>query len=54
VNPYDERAVATAMREAFELPIEQRRARHAKMLAALRRHTIQDWHESFVASLLGR
>lgn len=54
VNPYDERAVAAALREAFELPIAERRARHAKMLAALQRNTIRHWHESFVASLLSR
>jgi trehalose 6-phosphate synthase len=53
VNPYDERAVAAALREAFELPIAERRARHNKMLAALRRNTIRHWHESFLASLLG-
>jgi trehalose 6-phosphate synthase len=51
VNPYDEHAVAAALREALELPLAERRARHAKMLAALRRNTIRHWHESFVTSL---
>ncbi|RPI64639.1 MAG: trehalose-6-phosphate synthase [Lysobacterales bacterium] len=51
VNPYDERAVAAALREALELPLADRRARHAKMLAVLRRNTIRHWHESFVATL---
>ena len=51
VSPYDEHAVAAALREALELPVAERRARHAKMLAALRRNTIRHWHESFVASL---
>jgi len=51
VNPYDEHAVAAALHEALELPLADRRERHAKMLAALRRNTIRDWHESFVASL---
>jgi trehalose 6-phosphate synthase len=51
VNPYDEYAVAAALREALELPLADRRERHAKMLAALRRNTIRHWHESFVASL---
>jgi trehalose 6-phosphate synthase len=51
VNPYDEHAVAAALREALELPLADRRARHAKMLEALRRNTIRHWHESFVASL---
>jgi trehalose 6-phosphate synthase len=53
VNPYDEHAVAAALREALELPLTERRARHTKMLAALRRNTIRHWHESFVASLRG-
>jgi trehalose 6-phosphate synthase len=51
VNPYDEHGVAAALREALELPVAERRARHAKMLAVLRRNTIRHWHESFVASL---
>jgi trehalose 6-phosphate synthase len=51
VSPYDEHAVAAALREALELPIAERRARHAKMLAALRHNTIRHWHESFVGSL---
>jgi trehalose 6-phosphate synthase len=51
VNPYDERAVAAALREALELPLAERRERHAKMLTALRRNTVRHWHESFVASL---
>ena len=51
VNPYDEHAVAAALREALELPVAERRGRHAKMLAVLRRNTIRHWHESFVAAL---
>ena len=51
VNPYDEHAVAAALREALELPLADRRACHAKMLAALKRNTIRHWHESFLASL---
>jgi trehalose 6-phosphate synthase len=51
VNPYDGQAVAAALRDALELPVAERRERHAKMLAALRRNTIRPWHESFVATL---
>jgi trehalose 6-phosphate synthase len=54
VNPYDEHAVAAALREALELPLAERRARHAKMLAALQRNTIRHWYESFLASLRAR
>jgi trehalose 6-phosphate synthase len=54
VNPYDEHAVAAALREALELPVTDRRARHAKMVEALQRNTIRHWHESFVASLHGQ
>lgn len=54
VNPYDEHAVAAALREALELPVAERRARHAKMVEALHRNTIRHWHESFVASLRGQ
>src|SRR6185503_13920790 len=54
VSPYDEHAVAAALREALELPLAERRARHAKMLEALHRNTIRHWHESFIASLRGQ
>jgi trehalose 6-phosphate synthase len=54
VNPYDEHAVAAALREALELPLADRRERHAKMLAALRSNTIRHWHESFVGALRRR
>ncbi|HKZ74222.1 MAG TPA: trehalose-6-phosphate synthase [Steroidobacteraceae bacterium] len=51
VNPYDEHAVASALSAALEMPLEERRARHRSMLAALRRNTIRHWHESFVERL---
>jgi trehalose 6-phosphate synthase len=52
VNPYDEHAVAATLREALELPLAERQARHASMLASLRRNTIRHWHESFTRHLL--
>ncbi len=53
VNPYDEHAVAAALGKALELPLAERQARHASMLAALRRNTIRHWHESFTLRLGG-
>jgi trehalose 6-phosphate synthase len=54
VSPYDERAVAAALHEALCLPLAERRGRHGKMLAALRRNTIRHWHGAFMSSLRAR
>lgn len=51
INPYDDWAVAAALSQALDMPLEQRRARHESMLATLRRNSIAHWHRSFVTRL---
>ena len=51
VNPYDKVAVAQALKQALAMPLEERRTRHALMLAALHKNSIARWHETFIAAL---
>jgi trehalose 6-phosphate synthase len=51
VNPYDTRGIARALKAALEMPLEERRARHEQLLAALYRNDIHTWHERFVEQL---
>ena len=51
VNPYDKVAVAQALNQALAMPLEERRNRHALMLAALHKNSIARWHETFIAAL---
>jgi trehalose 6-phosphate synthase len=54
VNPRDAGSVADAIHCALVMPLEERRARHAGMLAVLRRNDIHAWHERFVEQLTTR
>jgi trehalose 6-phosphate synthase len=51
VNPYDRRAVALALQQALAMPLAERRARHAAMLAILREQSITHWHRAFIEAL---
>jgi len=51
VNPYDPVGVADAILTAFEMPLEERRARHAAMMRVLRGHDIHAWRTQFVEAL---
>ena len=51
VNPYDTRAMAHAIHQAFNMPLEERRARHAEMLRTLRAYDIKRWYTCFIAEL---
>jgi trehalose 6-phosphate synthase len=53
VNPYDRRAIARALKQALDMPLDERRARHAKLLAALRENDIHAWRTRFLATLAG-
>jgi trehalose 6-phosphate synthase len=54
VNPYDKTAVAQALKQALAMPVENRRARHERMLEALHKNSIARWHETFIAALARR
>jgi trehalose 6-phosphate synthase len=51
VNPYDKTAVARALKQALTMPLENRCARHGRMLEALHKNSIARWHETFVTAL---
>jgi len=51
VNPYDSRGMAHAIQQAFNMPLAERRERHAAMLDVLARNSITAWHTSFVDTL---
>jgi trehalose 6-phosphate synthase len=51
VNPYDTRQIAGALRQALEMPLKERRARHERLLTCLRAHDVHAWHRRFIDSL---
>ena len=51
VNPYDSRGMAHAIQQAFNMPLAERRERHAAMLDVLKRNSIAAWHTSFLDTL---
>jgi trehalose 6-phosphate synthase len=51
VNPYDMDGVAHALRETFEMPLEERLARFKPMFARLKEETTQQWCDDFLAAL---
>jgi len=53
VNPYDKRGMAMALQTALDMPLPERRQRHAQMLAAVREHDIHNWYGRFVHDLTG-
>jgi trehalose 6-phosphate synthase len=53
VNPYDPEAVATAIRRALSMPIEERRARQQALFDKLAASDIESWPDRFLDALLG-
>ncbi|MEE8533564.1 MAG: trehalose-6-phosphate synthase, partial [Alphaproteobacteria bacterium] len=51
VNPYDIDDVANALYRALRMPLDERRERHRRMLARLRRHNVHDWRRDFMSAL---
>jgi trehalose 6-phosphate synthase len=52
VNPYDIEAMAEAICQGLQMPLEERRERWAAMMATLRRNDINAWRERFLAALM--
>jgi len=52
VNPHETDAVAAALKRALEMPVEERRARHAPMLAHLLKYDIRRWAKSYLSALV--
>ncbi len=51
VDPTDPAAIAAVLRQALAMPHGERRARHAAMLAVLRRQDLATWHRGFLTAL---
>ena len=51
VNPYDEAGVAAALDRALAMGRDERRERHAAMMAVMRRNSLDAWRDRFEADL---
>ena len=51
VNPHETEGMAQALRVALEMPLDERRARHAEMFERISRNDIDRWAETFLAKL---
>jgi trehalose 6-phosphate synthase len=53
VNPHDRRGMALALETALNMPLPERRRRHAELLAATRERDIHSWYGRFLHDLTG-
>jgi trehalose 6-phosphate synthase len=51
VNPYDPESVAGAIAEALAMSLEERRERHAALLATVLEHDVDRWQKEYLAAL---
>jgi len=51
VNPYDIHGTAQAIQQALQMPLEERRQRHAAMLASVREFDVHWWCRTFLETL---
>jgi trehalose 6-phosphate synthase len=51
VNPHEVEAVAEAIGTALDMPVEQRKERHARMFAHLAEYDIDRWADQFLTAL---
>ncbi len=51
VNPYDTQGIARALKSALDMPLTERRARHARLLGTLGAHDLDNWSDTFTAAL---
>lgn len=51
VNPYDIDAIAAALRQALNMPLDERRERWSASIAELRQHDVHDWYRGFLRAL---
>jgi trehalose 6-phosphate synthase len=54
VNPHEIEGVAAALKVALEMPLEERRERHAPMIDYLMRNDITRWADEFLTTLTSR
>ncbi|WP_295532100.1 alpha,alpha-trehalose-phosphate synthase (UDP-forming) [uncultured Pseudacidovorax sp.] len=51
VNPYDTHGTAETIQQALHMPLEERRARHQKLLSRIREHDVHWWRRTFLDAL---
>ena len=51
VNPYDTHEIAFAVRNALNMPLQERRKRWEVMMDALQRNTVSTWRDGFLRAL---
>ncbi|MFT4266047.1 MAG: alpha,alpha-trehalose-phosphate synthase (UDP-forming) [Xenophilus sp.] len=51
VNPYDVHGTAETVQQALQMPLEERQARHRKLLARIREQDVHWWRRSFFEAL---
>jgi trehalose 6-phosphate synthase len=51
VNPYNIEESADVIRIALEMQLEERRSRYEALMAAVRKHDVRNWYQSFLAQL---
>jgi len=51
VNPYNIEETAQAMLQAIDMPLDERRARHASLLATIRHNNVTAWCDRFIDAL---
>jgi trehalose 6-phosphate synthase len=51
VNPYDTHATAQAIQQALQMPLEERRIRHQKLLENVKTYDVHWWQRSFLEAL---
>jgi trehalose 6-phosphate synthase len=52
VNPYDTQATADAIQRALNMPLDERRHRHERLLAEVRAHDVHWWCRNFLDTLM--
>ncbi|HZF84171.1 MAG TPA: trehalose-6-phosphate synthase, partial [Burkholderiaceae bacterium] len=51
VNPYDTHGTAETVQQALQMPLEERRARHRRLLQRIREQDVHWWRKSFLDAL---
>ncbi|WP_016833153.1 alpha,alpha-trehalose-phosphate synthase (UDP-forming) [Herbaspirillum lusitanum] len=51
VNPYDTHGTAQAIQHALQMPLQERKERHAALLATIRKYDVHWWCNSFLETL---
>ena len=51
VNPYDSHGTAEVIQRALQMPLDERRDRHQKLLHGIREHDVHWWRRTFLAAL---